>query len=315
MPSRNKQKSKPEKAPRVPVRASLKNRRKNRKKAKDEATKRHVRLASAFRLFRDSLSLTRQHWRLFTGIVLVYFVLSLFLVGGLGGGFDIRELRQSMGQELGNVSTSIALYGVLLGSAGSAGSATGSAYLGMVVVVVSLATIWALRQLLAGEHITVKNAFYKGMTPLVPFVLVLLALGLMLLPALLGSVLLSAIFGGGLAVTVFEKLLWGMVTLGLLAWSLRLIVTYVFALYIVTLPEMHPVAALKSARLLVRFRRLTIIRKLLFLPFMYLIISAALFLPLIVWVPVIVQWMFVPLSLFGFVFAHVYMYSLYKEVL
>lgn len=315
MPKQKKQVKKEAIKARRSLKARVAERRKQRQFDKAESLQRHNKLTSAFRIFKDSLSLTRQYWRLFLGIVVVYFLLSVVLVGGLSGNVNIEEIQQSLGQEVGKLSTTIALYGLLLGSTGSAGSETGAAYLSIVVIVVSLTTIWALRQLLGGEKVAVKQAFYKGMTPLVPFVLVLLVIGLTLLPALLGGTLFTAIYGGNLAVTMLEKVLWAVLVLGLFMWSLRLFSTYGFALYIVTLPDMQPVAALKAARKLVRFRRLIIIRKILFLPFTYLLISATVMIPLILFAPVLVQWVFVPLSLFGFVFAHVYLYSLYKEVL
>lgn len=246
---------------------------------------------------------------------MVYFLMSLVLIGGLGGDIDVREFRSSLGPEFGQLAASIALYGVLIGSAGGTASEAGAAYQTIVIIIVSLAVIWTLRQLLGGVKVELRDSFYKSMTPLVPFVIVLIVLGVMLIPAMIGSFLFNTIYSGSLAIGLFEIIGWGVIILLLLVWSLRLLTTYIFALYIVTLPDMRPFAAIKASRNLVRFRRLRVLRKLLFLPLVYLVLGAVVLIPLIFLLPVIVQWVFVPLSLFALVFAHVYIYSLYKEML
>ena len=55
-----------------------------------------------------------------------------------------------------------------------------------------------------------------------------------------------------------------------------------FALYIVTLPDMTPMKALRSARELVRYRRWTVLRKVLFLPLMLLVVAAIIMVPIII---------------------------------
>lgn len=272
-------------------------------------------LTGSFRLFIDSSSLVRQHWKLFGGITLVYFALSMILVGGLSGQYSISELKDTFAEEFGRLSASLALFGLLVSSTGGSASESGAAYQTIVILLVSLATIWALRQVLAGEKVGIRDAFYKGMYPLVPLVLVLLFMCLLFAPALVAGFVFNVVIVGGLAVTALEYVLWmGLVVL-LLSWTLYMVVTRVFAIYIVTLPDMRPMAAIKAARKLVRYRRWSIIRKLLFLPFALVVIGAVIVLPLIMLVPAVVQWVFVLLSMFALVFAHAYTYSLYKELL
>ena len=271
-------------------------------------------LTGSFRLFADSLSVIRQYWKLFVGITLIYLILSMLLVGGLGS-LDVSELKKTFTEDLGQLSASVAVFGLLIGSTGSAGSESGAAYQTIVVILVSLATIWSLRQIYAGEKIGIRDAFYKGMFPLVPFVLVLLFLCLTLIPATIGSFIFTAVFGGELAVTLVETLIWSIVVFLLMVASLYLLSTYIFAAYVVTLTDVRPVEAIKTARKLARFRRWSILRKLLFLPVAYVAIGIIVILPLIVFVPVVVQIVFVLLSMLALVFAHTYVYSLYKELL
>lgn len=294
---------------------NLRERRTTRKAQKNKLLTNRHKLTGSFRLFRDSTSLVWQHWRLFGGLTLVYIVLTLTLVGGLGGSLNIDDLRTDLGEELGRFTSSITLFGVLVGSVGSVSTERGAAYQTVVVIVMSLAIIWALRQIMAGEKIGVRDAFYKGLYPLAPFTLVLLAIGLQLIPLLIAGFLYSVVYGGGLAVGPVEIVLWIVPLVLLIAWSGRMVTSSIFALYIVTLPDMRPMAALRSARKLVRFRRWTIIRKLLALLFILLVLGAGLVIPLIMFVPVIVVWLFAVLSMVGFIIAHTYLYNLYRELL
>lgn len=280
---------------------------KNQAKAKD--------LSSAFRVFMDSLSVLRQHWKLFGGIAVVYFLANLLLVGGAQSGYDLDDLRTTMTSEFGELATSLALFGMLLGSAGGSGSESGSVFQVIVVLIVSLATIWALREVFAGNKIGIRDAFYKGMLPLVPFILVLLFLCLVLIPGAIAAFVMNTVIGGGLAVILWEQLLWIALVVGLLFVSLRWVTRYIFAIYVVTLPDMRPVAAIKASRKLVAPNMWAVMRKLLFLPFMFLVISIVVFLPMIMVSPLIAQWFFVISSTLALVFVHIYLYSLYKELL
>jgi len=283
-----------------------------RRRQKPVGTKK---LSGSFRLFADSASLLRQHWKLFGGITLVYAVLSMLLVGGLGGNHDILELKDGVLKDTDQLSASLALFGLMLGSAGSTKSESGAVYQSVVILLVTLATIWSLRQVYAGQKVTVRDAFYKGMYPLVPFTLLVLLLCLELLPAIIGSYIFGSVFAGGLAVSLLEQVSWGLAVFLLIGLSLYLVCTSIFALYIVTLPDVRPRAAIRTARKLVRYKRWLVLRKLLFLPVALFVVGGVIVLPLIVLVPVLVPWVFGLLSLMALVFAHTYVYSLYKELL
>lgn len=272
-------------------------------------------ITGAFRLFMDSASLFRQHWKLFVGISITYLLLNAVLAGGLSGGQNLTELKQTFTEEFGQTNAHIAVLGVLLGSSGSASSESGSVYQSLVVIIVSLATIWSLRQVLAGDKFRIRDAFYRGMHPLIPFMLVLIFLGIILTPAIVGSFIYSAVFGGGLAAEWWEFLLWGILVFILLFATLHLIVSYIFAFYIVTLPNMMPLAAIRAAKKLSTGHRWSILRKLIFLPLAFLVICVIILLPLISIAPGLVQFVFVAMSAFGLIFAHIYLYSLYKELL
>ncbi|HTB49059.1 MAG TPA: hypothetical protein VK712_03175, partial [Verrucomicrobiae bacterium] len=158
-------------------------------------------------------------------------------------------------------------------------------------------------------------AYYRGMYPLIPFILVLIVVGLQLIPFLIGSALYSLIVTNGIATNLPEKLVCALIFALFALWSLYMISSSLFALYIVTLPDMTPRKALRSARELVRHRRWTALRKILCLPIILLLAAAIIMLPIIIWLTPLAQWIFFILTMFAVVAVHAYMYTLYRELL
>src|SRR4051812_39128657 len=124
-------------------------------------------LPSAWRLTRTAAELLWRHKKIFAGIALIYGLLNLILVQGLAGHNDVSSLKNSLNQtftgHLGSLASSLGVFAVLVGSAGNGSSPTAGAYQFFLALVVSLAVIWALRQLLAGTPIKVRDAYYRGM--------------------------------------------------------------------------------------------------------------------------------------------------------
>jgi hypothetical protein len=168
---------------------------------------------------------------------------------------------------------------------------------------------------LAGSKARVRDTYYRGMYPLVPFILVLMVIALQLVPLLVGSTVYSLVINNGIAVLFIEKLLWALLYALLALLSLYMISSSLFALYIVTLPDMTPLKALRSARELVRYRRWTVLRKVLCLPLILLVAAAIIMLPIIVWLTPLAKWIFFLLTMSSLVAVHAYMYTLYRELL
>ena len=143
----------------------------------------------------------------------------------------------------------------------------------------------------------------------------LLVIGLQLIPFLIGGFLYSAVISNGIAVDALENILSALVFLLLALASLYMVCSSVFALYVVTLPDMTPMKALRSARELVRYRRWTVLRKLLFLPITLLVIAAVIMLPIILVVTPIAEWTYFVLTMMALAVIHSYMYALYRELL
>lgn len=276
-------------------------------------------LPGSWQLARQAATVLWSRRTIFGAIILIYGGLTIVLVRGLAGGTDVSELKRQLTQafsgQFGALASSLSILAVLVSSSGNGSSPTAGTYQFFLAVVVSLAIIWGLRSAGAGQAFRARDAYYNGMYPLVPYILVLLVIGLQLLPLLIGSSIYSTVVNGGIAVHLAEKLFWLAVFLGLAGLSLYWLSSSLFALYIVTLQGMTPLRALRSARQLVQGRRWQVLRKLTALPVFLLLTAAVIMLPIILWLTPLAQWVFFVLTMAVLAAVHAYMYSLYRELL
>ncbi|MBX4197377.1 hypothetical protein KW801_02355 [Candidatus Saccharibacteria bacterium] len=285
-------------------------------KAKKEVKTRKP-FPGSFKLTWQVVKTLKQHWKTLGGIVLVYLILNIIFASGISNVSTTfsnikADLNASGGQNLWHAAGGFAS---LVGSSGASGSSAGSALQSALFVIESLVIIWALRHLLSGQAVSVKLAYYRSMMPLIPFLLVIAVIIIQLLPVSIGATVLAAIatsvFTGTSVATAFSAVAFVLLAM----WSLYMVSSSIFALYIVTLPDMQPRQALRSARDLVRFRRLIVIRKVLFLPLLILVTMGVVIVPLILYASSIVPAVFYVLSMVAILFVHTYLYSLYRGML
>jgi hypothetical protein len=273
-------------------------------------------LPSAFRLLVGSLQMLKQHWRPFLGIMLIFGLLNLLFVKGFGAGADLTSIKDSLtgtGGTLNDIVASSTLFVYLIGTSGNATSETAGIAQVILGIVGSLAVIWTLRQVYAGKKVNVRDGFYSGMYPLIPYILVCIVIILQLTPLAVSAFFLSAIAAAG--GEGLELAVWGALVFFSGILSLYLVTSSIFALYIVCLPDMRPMVALRSARELVRYRRWAILRKLLFLPLILMVAAALITIPVIVVAPVVASWFFFVFTMLGIMVTHSYAYRLYRELL
>jgi hypothetical protein len=287
-----------------------------RAKAKKEVKSRKP-LPGSFKLAARSFMVIKANWRPLGGIVLVYILLNIVFASGISnvsGAFSTikADLQASGGHNLWHAAGGFAS---LVGSSGASGSGTGSTLQSVLFVIESLVIIWALRHLLSGQAITVKRAYYSSMAPLIPFLLVIAVIIIQLLPMTIGAAILAAISSSVFPGMATASIVSGVALAFLAAWSIYMVSGSVFALYIVTLPDIQPRQALRSAKDLVSFRRLVILRKFLFLPILILVVMGLIIVPLILYASAIVPAVFYVLSVLALLFVHTYLYSLYRGML
>lgn len=279
----------------------------------------HHPLPSSWRLLAAVWSLFRANWRVLTGIVVVYLILNIVFASGLSNlNSAVTNIHNNLSADTvqtHRLARAASGFGLLVGTAGASGSASASLLQSALFVIESLAVIWALRQLSAGNSISVKEAYYHSTFPLIPFLLVLLVIFIQLMPVTFGAVLVNAVLTTAAANVTFVVVLAWLVFLLLAAWSVYLVCGSIFALYIVTIPDVHPRDALRAAHNLVRLRRSALIPKIVFLPIFTLVVMAILMVPLLMVTTTLVAPVFYILSMFAFLFIHSYLYSLYRSLL
>jgi hypothetical protein len=292
----------------------------NRQQKKKVAHTNNDNLPNSFVILGRTLRHLWRHKKHYIGIFFIYLILYIVFVKGLATNFQLSDTKELIDEtfdgQLGTISTATTLFGALLGSAGSTSGEAASVYQLILFILFSLVIIYSLRSTFDDkERVGIKQAFYQCAYPLVPFTLVGLVIILQLIPALVGLSLYGIIVSNGLAVSALEQIIWLIVLLAGVGVSAYFLSSSVFAGYIVTLPKMAPVKALRSARKLVRYRRLGIIRRILFLPFAVLVFMAAIFLPLVLFLPLAAEILFMIVSLMSVFVLHAYFYTLYRELL
>jgi len=277
-------------------------------------------LPSGWRIFKRAIATLPLQKRPLLGIFLIFFLLSIVLVQGFAGD-EAQELQavftELFDEGLGRVLGSVVLVGFLATDVTSAPNEVAGLYQTILFTIVSLATIYVVRSTKSDSEAVpkTKDAFYKGMYPLIPFTLVFFVIGLQLLPLAAGAWLFGTVTAAGLAVHGIEIALWGVVFFLLALLSLYMVTSSLFALYVVTLPDMAPLRALRSARELVRYRRFTVLRKILFLPFMLILIGLLVLTPIVLLITPVAAFFVLAFTVAATMMTHIYMYQLYRELL
>jgi hypothetical protein len=291
----------------------------SKKQTSKKAVIKHADLPSVIVVLKNSVKILKKYWKTFIIVTLVYALLYIVFVRGLSGGLDLSSIRQSLDRDKGttSLSTGISLFTYLVGNSSTTqnSSVNAGVYQTLLLIIVSLALIWALRQSYNNNKVRARDAFYKGMYPVIPFILILVVVGLELIPLLIGASVYSAVTTNGISVGGLETTFWAIGFAVMALVSLYLITSSIFALYIVTLPDMTPLKALRSARQLVKRRRLIVMRKILFLPLIIVIGALIIMVPVVLLVTVTASWIFLILSFICLVFIHSYLYALYRELI
>jgi len=276
-------------------------------------------LPSAFRLFRDAGGVLFRNWKIFLFVLVIYGLVNALLVQGFRASGDVATAKDSFshlfGGSLAQFTNGLTLFAFMLGSSGNTTNATAGVYQFIMVILTSLALIWILRQLFAGNQVRMRDGFYRGMTPLVPFLLVLIVIGLELIPMAVGLMLYGFIVSNGIAASMLEQILWAMVAFIGIVITLYMLTSSLFALYIVTLPDMTPMKALRTARQVVANRRWMVLRKILFLPLALCVLAGLVIIPIIVFATPLAVWAFFLLTMLLWPVLHSYMYVLYRAMI
>lgn len=196
----------------------------------------------------------------------------------------------------------------------------------IIILMAWLASVWLLRNILAGHKLKLRDGLYNSGSPILPTFLVLLVLIVQLLPASLALIGYGAASATGLLNGGVEAMLFWFAAGLLTLISLYFITSTIFALIIVTLPGMYPFRAIKIAGDLVLGRRIRILLRFLWLFVLTIVVWAIVMIPVILfdgwiksiwsaidWLPIVPVFLLV-LSSLTVVWVSSYIYLLYRKV-
>lgn len=270
-------------------------------------------LPNVLRLTKKSVTLLWDNRRLFLGIVAVHALLNILLAQAFKGIINLTPVKDVIGA--GSLEDGVKLFTVLLEAVNEASAGAVGVIQTSLFIITSLAVVWTLRQIMAGEKVRIRDGFYKGMYPLVPVLLIVGVIFLEFIPFAIGGFIYGTVVSNGIATNFIELIPWALLYFASLLITLYLLTTSVIALYIATLPDMTPLKALRSAKQLVQYRRWAVLRKLVFLPFALLIVTFVIMVPMLLWLTPFAPWAFFLMSMLGIVVVHAYIYTLYRELL
>lgn len=295
--------------------ASFKSRRKRKRAEKHIARNR---LAGSFTILGRSIMVIRNNWEIFGGLFVLFLFLNTLLTAGSLLQANLEGAKQELqvtAPEVGKLDTGLALFETLFSRSVGVATGIGGPYQTILIVLFSLAFVWALRQLSLGTKFRVRDALYNASYPLVQVLLVLLMMLVHMLPLVAAAFLVNVLLLGGVVFVGWQQALVGLLCLLLVAWSLYLLAASVFALYITTLPGMTPLKSLRSAKEIVKYRRAVILRKLFFLPLILLLVIASIAVPLAIFIPTVATIVFYLWAVACLPIVHAYMYTLYRELI
>lgn len=137
-------------------------------------------------------------------------------------------------------------------------SSVSQLYVSILLVIMSMAEIWLVRQLQSDGPTQIKPALYQGTSQVVPFALTGLLLVLQMLPVVIGLWLFQIVVVQEIVVRFSEQAIFFVLLGGLALLSWYWMSVSLFAIYIATLPDLTPMQAWHTAKPLVEDRRIRV---------------------------------------------------------
>ena len=208
-------------------------------------------------LLKETWQLVATNRKLCFGIAAIYVVAYRFLAEGVGriNLADVQQALQDSSNHVSQFTGLTALTAAAFTSSSSTSDAQGKLYASLLTVIFILCMVWAVRQLLAGHRVKIRDALYNGPTSLIPFTTVLLLLFVQAIPMAFGIFLYGSARASGIAATGVENFVLFMVAALASILSSYWLSSTIIALVASTLPGMYPLAALRGAKELVIYRR------------------------------------------------------------
>lgn len=249
------------------------------------------------------------------GVTAIYGLLYLVFVTGLSATSSLQETQETVNELFDNsLIRNVVLAGTIATTSGS-GEESSQLYQTFLPVIGSLAMVWSIRELHANKRFKFRDAYYNGMHPLIPYLLVIFSIILKLLPMIIASYIFAVLQVSGLIASGIEMAVAVTLWVLLSAWSLYMVVPSILALYSVTLPGIPPMKAIKGSKAFVAGRRWRILARLFAAVLIGAIVALAIVLIFVAIMPALAVYVSLILGFLGLLFFHVFAYELYRSML
>lgn len=264
----------------------------------------------------ESVRFLLRNWRTMLVLILIHTIIYIAFLAPQHtlSTKDIQDVLDKLMGESDSWQAHLAKAGGTIGITllDSGQSSSASVVIGLCM---SLVFIWAIRHLTNKTKIKARDAIYQGLAPLVSFTIVLVIISIQLLPAIFASFLYTTAKNTGLLTTGFENFIFfavmALVVLLCLYWA----TSAIMALYIVTLPGMYPMRALRSAKDLVVFRRFPIFLRIVALPILLVLIFGLILLAVVLIKPSLLVLVLNLIAILAMPLFHTYLYKLYRSLI
>ena len=271
--------------------------------------------------------------KVFISLALKYCVITIFMVGAVSQDYysQMSEILKGTGGDafsdgMGKIGGAGLLFLAALSGGFQELDNVQQIYAGLIILMTWLATVWLLRNILAGNKVKMRDGLYNSGSPIISTLLVALLLLVQLLPIAITLIAYVAAISTGLLNGGVEAMLFWFMALLLVTLSLYWMTGTLFALVIVSLPGMYPFKAIKAAGDMVVGRRFRILLRLIWMLLCTVVVWAVIMIPVIIidswiksawpiinWIP-IVPLLILVMSSLSVVWISSYVYLFYRKV-
>lgn len=271
---------------------------------------------TSWRLSKDSLKFFLKYFWIFFGIMAIHFGLYMLFVYSPPS-FNLTQAQDTIKTFFGGSTTSAQATSALLGTIiGAQTQRQGAAmYNFLIILSMSLADIWIIRRLLNKKAVVIREAFYNGMAPVVPVLMILLVMTIQLLPFTIAAYIYTVGRTNGVFISGVEDLTFFLIALAAGLLSFYLMTPSILSIYGATLPNMYPLHTIKLTKKIVQYRRLMVFRRILALPLIVALLYFGLLLLLIRFYPAGGIWFVQIFPIVALPLIHIYLFKLYKSLI
>ena len=281
--------------------------------------KKSLKLKTSGQLLLESWVFLKTHWLIFAKWIVLVFVIGFILFWHSGLSSNLQEKQETWREISHGWVAEIEITWRLLPELVSDFLEQLSQNLGWFIVLMlvsSLALFWLMRQLKAGvQNFKIRDSFYFGSAQIISFCLVGLALFLQFLPSLIVLDAVNGLREGGVLLSNLEQLGALAVVVFVFGFSFYWVLGGVFSLIIVSLSGVRPLQAWQTSLDLTRRSRQALIPRVLFLIVLSLLALILLNLPFLWLIPQWADYFFYFNNILIFIFAHIYSFLLYEDLL